>query len=632
MDLQRIFSKRVSRWTILQIDMAICLFSIVFSFLLRFNFNIPPHAWEYFPYTVTSTLLVKLLFFYRFKPYAGVIRYTSIEDAKKIFYSISYSFLILITLQILAYLFFNHSITPFSILLIDYFISIFLMASFRILAKIAFYEYRQQFGKKINIAIYGATEIGMIAKKTLSQYSGSIYNVVAFFDENPANQKSMIDGIQIYPFNQLNELVKEKNIEQIIISNALLPSKKKQEIVDTCLNHGIKVRTIPPVEKWINGELSINQIKEIRIEDILGRPTIEIINDEVVKQYEHLTILITGAAGSIGSEISRQLANLNPSLLILLDNNETALHELSLEMDEMMLKVNYIAILADITNEIRLKKIFDKYRPDIVFHAAAYKHVPMMENNPTEALNVNIRGTKTVADLSVEYDVKKFVFISTDKAVNPTNVMGASKRIAEIYVQSLNNYLEKANIKITRFITTRFGNVLGSNGSVIPRFKKQIAEGGPITITHPEITRYFMTIPEAVQLVLDAGAMGKGGEIFVFDMGESVKIVDLAKKMVKLSGLTLGKDIQLIFTGLRPGEKLYEELLNDKESTLPTHHPKIMKAKVIEYDYEIIEKEIQELISLYNLQNNELIINKMKKLVPEYLSRNSIYEKLDYPK
>ncbi|MFQ3576364.1 MAG: polysaccharide biosynthesis protein, partial [Cytophagales bacterium] len=399
MDFHRLFTKRVSRWTILQIDMAICLFSIVFSFLLRFNFNVPSHAWDLFPYTVSSTLLVKLFLFYRYKPYAGVIRFTSVEDAKKIFYSISYSFLILVVLHITAYLLLKNPITHLSVLVIDYFISIFLMSSFRILSKIAFYEYRQQFGKKTNIAIYGATEIGMITKRTLSQYSGSTYHVSAFLDEDPKKQKTMIEGVQIYSPNRLQDLVTEKHIEQVVIASAHLPSKKKQEIVDICLNLGIKVRSIPPVEKWINGELSINQIKEVRIEDVLGRPTIDISNEEVVKQFEHLSILVTGAAGSIGSEIARQLTNLNPSFLILLDQNESALHDLALEMDEMMVKVHHAVVLADITSEPRLRKVFDKFKPDIVFHAAAYKHVPMMEDNPCEALNTNINGTKLLADL-----------------------------------------------------------------------------------------------------------------------------------------------------------------------------------------------------------------------------------------
>jgi FlaA1/EpsC-like NDP-sugar epimerase len=380
---------------------------------------------------------------------------------------------------------------------------------------------------------------------------------------------------------------------------------------------------VPPAKKWINGELSFNQLRSVNIEDLLEREPIKLDNDLISAQLNNKIILITGAAGSIGSELSRQCLKYNPKKIILLDQAESPLHEVELEFGDKYAKDKFETVIGDVRNLDRMRNVFRTFKPEIVFHAAAYKHVPMMENNPSESILNNILGTKNTADLSVEYNVQKFVFVSTDKAVNPTNVMGASKRIAEIYIQSLG---KKSSVK---FITTRFGNVLGSNGSVIPRFKRQIEIGGPITITDPEITRYFMTIPEACQLVLEAGSMGKGGEIFVFDMGKSVKIVDLARKMIKLSGLEEGKDIKIVYTGLRPGEKLFEELLADSENTLPTHHSQILIGKVREYQYDEVSKVINELIELFDTQNNTKIVQCMKELVPEFKSNNSVFEKLD---
>jgi len=408
-------------------------------------------------------------------------------------------------------------------------------------------------------------------------------------------------------------------------------------VIETCLEHNVKVLTIPPVNKWINGELNIKQIKNVKIEDLLGRDAIELDNALVNQELRNKVILVTGAAGSIGSEISRQLMTLQPDLLIMVDQAETPLYELEYEFKNDLKYDNIkhaVFVVGDIRNENTMREIFKKYKPNKVFHAAAYKHVPLMEANPAEALKNNVLGTRNLADLSVEFGVNKFVMVSTDKAVNPTNVMGASKRIAEIYVQSLNKHLKnKSHQNHTRFITTRFGNVLGSNGSVIPLFKKQIENGGPITITHKDITRYFMTIPEACQLVLEAGAMGKGGEIFIFDMGEPVRIVDLAKKMVKLSGLELEKDIHITYSGLRPGEKIFEELLNDSENTMATHHPKIMIAKVREYAYEEVNDKINDLIITAHTNNHdEDVVRHMKQLVPEFLSNNSVFSVLDEAK
>src|ERR1019366_1277684 len=390
-----------------------------------------------------------------------------------------------------------------------------------------------------------------------------------------------------------------------------------------CLKYNTKILNVPPATDWINGELSFKQIKKIQIEELLERDSIQLDKEDIQKQLSDKVILITGAAGSIGSEIVRQVIRFHPKKIILVDQAESPLYNMELELYDKYKQQSYEIVMGDIRNKERMENVFRTFKPQIVFHAAAYKHVPMMENNPSESILTNVLGTKMLADLSVEYKVEEFVMISTDKAVNPTNVMGASKRIAEMYIQSLSKKT------ITKFITTRFGNVLDSNGSVIPRFREQIENGGPITITHPDITRYFMTIPEACQLVLEAGVMGKGGEIFIFDMGESIKIFDLAKKMIQLSGLILDKDIRIVYTGLRPGEKLFEELLANEENTLPTHHKKIMVAKVKEYDYDIIANSIDELISLFDKQDNKSIVRKMKLLVPEFKSNNSIYEELD---
>jgi FlaA1/EpsC-like NDP-sugar epimerase len=456
---------------------------------------------------------------------------------------------------------------------------------------------------------------------------------VAFFDDNSRRNGQYIDGITVYnPYKDFDTVVQRLDIQEIIISDYSISKSRKQELIEACLAYNISVRNVPPIEKWINGELSYNQIKNVKIEDLIERDTIVLDKGAIAEQVKNKVVIVTGAAGSIGSEIVRQLLQFGPKLLVLVDKSEVGLYELDNNLNEIIAPHNLKQVklmLGDICCKDRMEKIFNTFKPDIVYHAAAYKHVPLMEENAGEAVRTNVHGTRTIADLSVKYDVKKFVMVSTDKAVNPTNVMGASKRIAEIYVQSLNNFLIETRSSNTRFITTRFGNVLGSSGSVIPKFRKQIEEGGPVTVTHPDITRYFMTIPEACQLVLEAGNMGKGGEIYIFDMGKSVKIIDLARKMIKLSGLIIGQDIQIVFTGLRPGEKIKEELLADQENTLPTYHPKIMVGRVRTYDFLQAAKEIDDLLESYIHQNDELVVSKMKLIVPEFVSQNSRFESLD---
>jgi FlaA1/EpsC-like NDP-sugar epimerase len=449
---------------------------------------------------------------------------------------------------------------------------------------------------------------------------------LAFVDDDKKKNKKVLDGIPIVTLKELANLVKDQPIDELVIASFEISTKRKNELVDFCLDHDIKVLNVPPYSQWTEGSFASRQLRVIKIEELLERETIHIDNEEIRHQIAKKRVLVTGAAGSIGSEIVRQLLPYQPEMIILCDQAETPLHALELELNEIKTKVNYVPFLADITNEQRMEYLFEQFKPNYVYHAAAYKHVPMMEICPSEAIKNNIIGTRVIADLAVKYHVERFVMVSTDKAVNPTNVMGASKRLAEIYVQGLS----KLNTHSTRFITTRFGNVLGSNGSVIIRFKEQIESGGPVTVTHPNITRYFMTIPEACGLVLEAGSMGNGGEIFVFDMGQPVAIADLAKKMIRLYGLIPNIDINIKYTGLRPGEKLYEELLSDEESTIPTHHQKILIAKVRPVEFELIEPHFNSFNDLLKKSESEMmLVTKMKELVPEFVSNNSVFEKLD---
>lgn len=622
---------RLPKYLVLQVDILMCLLSVLVAYFLRYNLeSLPDEVWDSFYISLMVICYVKLVAFLYFKSYTGIIRYTSVEDAKRIFFSLTSSFILLSIINIAHFYRTDAFLIPLSILIIDYFTSSLFMAGFRIITKILYYEWKSQNSEKINVIIYGAGQAGIITKKTLDQDTGMNYNIVAFVDDNRSKSGGMIDGVTIHHARKkLETLIRTKNAELVIIAIQKISAERKKRIIDTCLSYGVQVRNVPPVEKWINGELSLKQIKDVKIEDVLGRESITLDSTSIKEEIQGKTVLVTGAAGSIGSELCRQIAHFNPRFLVMVDQSETALYDLEMEFNDGKVKCNYDITLADIRNTARMRKLFEQYKPDIVFHAAAYKHVPVMEENPSEAVNTNILGTRNLADLAVKYRVKKFVMISTDKAVNPTSVMGASKRVAEIYTQSLNSIALDGLEESTRFITTRFGNVLGSNGSVIPRFKKQISEGGPVTVTHPEITRYFMTIPEASQLVLEAAAMGKGGEIFLFDMGESIKIVDLAKKMIKLSGLTLGKDIQLMYSGLRPGEKLYEELLNNEENTLPTHHPKIMIAKVRQHEFSQVQEHIVELLRYYERGEEEKMVIQMKRMVPEYKSNNSVFEKYD---
>lgn len=620
------FPKRNSpRWLVLVIDIFIITTAIIMAYLLRFNFNIPTNEYELLLPVLPLVILVRTITFVIFKTFSGIIRYTSTQDSKRIFItlfigSVFFTLANLVRYYVIDDLFF----IPFSVIIIEFLLAVVMLIGSRIAVKLLYLEMQQGSKSKTNIIIYGAGESGMITKRTLDRDAGTRLKVIAFIDDNKQKSKKMLEGAKIYHSSQLEKLLATKKVEELIISIQQPDVLAKKNIIETCLKAGVKVLNVPPVQRWINGELSFNQIKTVKIDELLGRAPIK-LNTETIRNYvQGQTVLITGAAGSIGSEIVRQILRYAPEKVLLLDQAESALYDLDVELTSVYgSERKYDVIIADITKQKRMRHVFETYKPTLVFHAAAYKHVPLMEDNPSEAVITNVLGTKNLVDLSMEFEVVKFVMISTDKAVNPTNVMGCSKRVAEIYAQAHQQHSS------TQFITTRFGNVLGSNGSVIPLFKKQIENGGPITITHQDITRYFMTIPEACQLVLEAGSMGKGGEIFVFDMGKSVKIYDLAKKMIQLSGLTLGKDIQIVFTGLRPGEKLFEELLTDEENTLPTHHSQIMIGKVKPYALEETTKHVTDLINLFDVQNNFEMVKKLKEIVPEYISNNSIYSKLD---
>ena len=473
--------------------------------------------------------------------------------------------------------------------------------------------------------IFGAGVSGLLTKRIIEKDTASLQNVIGFIDDNPSLKSKRIEGSRVYQLHELEALKQKFNIRTLIIAVQNLPSERLQQIAESAFEHGIQIQRVPEAKSWTNGTFQVKQFTKININDLLGREAIELNNPKVAALISDRIVLVTGAAGSIGSGLAKSIAPLHPRKLILLDQAETPLFELEQQLKAKFPKLVAEYVIGDICAAQRMEKLFEVFNPEMVFHAAAYKHVPLMEDNPVEAIRNNIGGTLLLAQLAAKFAVKKFVMISTDKAVNPTNVMGASKRLAEIYVQGLSKHISH-----TKYITTRFGNVLGSNGSVINRFKQQIEKGGPITVTHPNITRYFMTIPEACQLVLEAGSMGNGGEIFVFDMGQPVAISDLAKKMIRLYGLIPNIDINITYSGLRPGEKLYEELLNDAENTTQTYHDKILIAKVRDVSFELVKQSTFELEHILSTSNDEMqLVSKMKELVPEYISNNSIFEKLD---
>lgn len=627
----KIFSRLtvLPRGFVILIDQVLVFVSVSLAFFLRFNFNVVDvERYNPFPGIVVymaSALVATLIT----KSYAGIVRYTGIQDGIRIVQTELLGLFIVVISNLIFFYNAGHNLLPYSVIFISFFISSLLLYQYRLLVKNIFMLLKSDGAVKTPVLIFGAGAAGFLTKQAIQSDMTNQYKLVGFLDDDAKKDGKDIGGTRIYRSDKLQWLAKRYKIKKIIIAVKSIPLNRKNELVDEALNYHIKVSYVPSFEKWLRNEWDVSQIRDINIEDLLERDVIRLNNALLEQELSGKVIMITGGAGSIGSEMARQVISYKPAILVLVDQAESPLYDIERELRQRGLPTKLQVFIADVCNKERMTRIFKEFRPDTVFHAAAYKHVPLMESNPSEAVSVNIFGTKLLADLSVEFKVRKFVMISTDKAVNPTNVMGCTKRIAEIYVQSLDHFRERLGLPKPSFVTTRFGNVLGSNGSVIPIFKEQIRNGGPITVTHPEITRFFMTIPEACELVIEAGVMGRGGEIFIFDMGKPVKIYDLAKKMVMLSGKELNKDIEIVFTGLRDGEKLYEELLNDQENTIPTHHNKILKAKVSEYAYDEVCRNLGLLEDLIHDNNEHKMVALMKEIVPEYKSNYSRFEVLD---
>lgn len=621
---KKIVKRNIPRWIVLLIDIYIVINTFVLSYLVRFNFSFSFDTSKLL-LQIPIVIIAAFVAFVSVGSYKGIIRHTGFKDSMNVTFASFLIFLMLGVLVISNHYFSIHAnfTIPKSILVIHFLLNVLILISSRYLFKEIYNYVMAGFGVHKKVVIYGAGQAGMLVYSILSEDKKNKTNVIAFIDDDKSKAGNKINGITVYESAKIDEdFIVDKEVSEIIISIQNIRPSKLLEIVDRISKLPSKVKIVPPVQSWIDGNLNPKQIKAVKIEDLLGREPISLNNPTLQKEFDNKVVLVTGAAGSIGSEITRQLTKFNIQKLILVDQAESDLYNIQQYLVHKHIN-NAKAIVADIRNKNRMEGLVKKYQPAIIFHAAAYKHVPFMEDNPNEAVNTNVLGTKIMADLAVQYHVEKFVFISTDKAVNPTNIMGATKRIAEMYINC-------ANTKgTTKFITTRFGNVLGSNGSVIPLFQSQIKRGGPITVTHKDITRYFMTIPEACQLVLEAGCMGEGGEIFVFDMGESIKIFDLALNMIRLSGLKYPSEIDIKITGLRPGEKIYEELLASGENTTTTYNDKIMIAKVKKLDCQKTSRKVEELCTLNGDLNFEQTVLKMKKIVPEFISNNSKYELLD---
>lgn len=615
------------RWLVIIADILISVFSLALAYLIRFDLKADPELirseWNILSKALPLYLVIKLLVFYFFKIHKSLVRHVSTPDLKRIFLASSVSsFAFLVFGLVRRFAIDDYFLFPMSVLILEFIISVFFLIGLRFLVKLLYLEATRSKGTAERILIYGAGISGLITKRTIEKDLRIHYDVVGFVDDNEKLRGTRLEGVKIYSFQQFQMLLHEGNISLVILAIQNPKPTQQKKIIDLCLEHNVKLQKVPNPRSWINGEFTTRQLSKINAEDLLGRDPIELDSQKISNELTDKLVLVSGAAGSIGSGLVREILQFNPKKIFLLDQAESALYDLENEIKSNNPHAPIETVIGDIRNRDRMKRLFDHAQPHYVFHAAAYKHVPLMESNPSESVLTNVCGTQNLVDFSLEYQVQKFVMISTDKAVNPTNVMGASKRIAEMYAQMANE------IGHTKFITTRFGNVLGSNGSVIPLFQRQIENGGPVTLTDERITRFFMTIPEACRLVLEAGAMGEGGEIYVFDMGESVRILDLAKKMIQLNGLELGRDIEIKITGLRPGEKLYEELLANEEETLPTHHEKILIAKVRSAPTDL-KSRIQHLVNMFSTQDNMAIVQQMKELVPEFISNNSEYEKLD---
>ena len=622
-------SKVLPSWAILLLDIFVVIISVFLAFLLRYSYAEMSSMMIPQLCTLALMLVTAIVYFRIFKTYSNVLRLSSFSDVMHIWVALALSFITSVGIAVICKYGFGVSYFDASVLVIAYVIVFVLMATVRMAIKMLYDSVNEDHVRALNTFIYGTKIGGMNIAKAIRMANPNKFHLKGFIADDPAMRGKVMMGVNVYMNDEcLIQHLRENAVQAIIVSPAKAEKLKKTNIADRILLENITIYLAPDLTDDWQGIKQTEQIRQVQIEDLLGRDPININMGKIASHLEGKRVMITGAAGSIGSEIMRQVALFNPYQLILVDQAETPLHDIRLELKARWSDLDAPTIVADISNKQRMESIFQQYKPEYVFHAAAYKHVPMMEDNVSEAIQNNVQGTKTLADLSVKYGVQRFVMVSTDKAVNPSNVMGCSKRICEIYVQALARKIQKDHSASTQFITTRFGNVLGSNGSVIPLFRRQIEHGGPVTVTHPDIIRYFMTIPEACQLVLEAGSMGNGGEIFIFDMGEPVKIMDLAQKMIRLSGR---QDIKIEFTGLRHGEKLYEELLATKENTKPTSHDKIMIANVREYDFDDISEDIDALIESSYMFDSMRTVAKMKDLVPEFRSLNSPYSVLDYP-
>ncbi len=621
------------RWIVFCIDVFIVVMADLVKYVLVSNLASAAYVSIDVFQSHLLLVFVNILFFLYFKTFSGIIRHSTFNDGIKLLFSTGCSFLALVVIDFLSTSLMGRDLFLIPGLLIAHLLAFLTLFQFRIFVKFVFEKYSsfKEKGVLQKVLIYGSDANAFSVANALKMDLTSRFKILGFVDTNKQNTSKQIMGMPIvYLGKSLPVVLRSMSADGIIFADRGLTNEDRLKLVDECLEFNYKVYTIPPILDWEDQQSISKNVKNIQIEDLLERKPINLDKASVSNQLRGKTVLISGAAGSIGSEIARQVLKFDPKRLIILDQAETPLHQLCLEFEGLESKSETHAVIADIRNRLAMRKVFDKYRPEVVYHAAAYKHVPLMEENPSQAILTNVEGTKNLADLACEFEVGNFVMVSTDKAVNPSNVMGASKRIAEKYVQSLQLKMDLlGGERVTRFITTRFGNVLGSNGSVVPLFTKQIEEGGPLTITHPEIIRFFMTIPEACQLVLEAGAMGNGGEIYIFDMGKPVKIIDLARKMIKLAGFVPDKDIQIKIVGLRPGEKLYEELLNDTAKTLPTHHEKIMIAQEHQDEYLELHASIDKLIDEANSQDKQMIVGTMKRIVPEFVSKNSVFEVLD---
>jgi FlaA1/EpsC-like NDP-sugar epimerase len=618
----------LSRWTVLLFDVITTLLALIASIAFRFNFSVDQAQRVLNLPSFIGVLAIYTFGYIAIGSHKGILRHTSLDDVKKVLKSTGWGFGLAVIGNLSLSFAGTGRLFPVSIITFHFALTTLGLIGLRLVAISIYIAGTHQKSNLKNVLIFGSGDSGIITKNALQQDQKGKYRVVAFADDNANRWDKKLQNIPIIsPLKSLSESwLAENKIELLVIAIQSINPTRRSEISEAALKTGVKVKVVPPYRTWIDGNLTSKQLKSIKIEDLLQRTKIELDNVNISGSVEGKTVLVTGAAGSIGSEIARQLSFYKLKNLILIDHAESPLYDIEQELKESYQTkktINPICEVANVKDRYRMDTIFDNYRPEIVYHAAAYKHVPIIEKSPYEGIFVNVFGTRIVADTAIRYNAERFVMVSTDKAVNPTNVMGATKRVAELYTQSLNE------LGKTKFIATRFGNVLGSNGSVVPLFRKQIENGGPITVTHEEITRYFMTIPEACNLVLEAGAMGVGGEVFVFDMGEPVKILDMAKKMVRLSGLELNKDIYIEITGLRPGEKLYEELLTSSETTLPTHHPKIMVAKEVAYSNKAIKEHLDILTEIMIDGDVVGMVRKVKTIVPEYISQNSVFEALD---